>query len=367
MTNMPYTIATLGSHSALDVCSGAKTHDFSTLVVAAKGREKTYTQYYKSEADSNTGCVDTVLLLNNFKEILTPSVQAELNQANSIFVPNRSFEVYINDYDAIETEFKVPIFGNRFLLRCEERAGKITQYDLLKKAGIRMPRQFKTPAEIDRLCIIKTVQKQRPIERAFFFAKNPQEYQQIWTQLVESGFIDEHSQPLIEEYCLGVQVNLNFFYSPLNQRLELLGTDTRRQTNISGLVTLPARDQLKLPEDLVISFEEAGHVAVTILESMLEEAFALGERFVAATQQLASPGIIGPFSLQASIVTGERKKEFVVFDVSPRMPGSPGIAATPYSGYHFRRPVTVGERVAMEIKRAVKEDALSLITSSVRI
>ena len=44
----------------------------------------------------------------------------------------------------------------------------------------------------------------------------------------------------IEEYVLGAHVNFNFFYSPLHRRLELLGTDTRRQTNISGLANVPA-------------------------------------------------------------------------------------------------------------------------------
>ena len=41
------TIAVLGSHSALDVCRGAKDLGFQTLVIAEKGREKTYSIYYK--------------------------------------------------------------------------------------------------------------------------------------------------------------------------------------------------------------------------------------------------------------------------------------------------------------------------------
>jgi len=41
-----YTIAVLGSHSALDVCRGAKDLGFKTLVVVQKGRDKTYAKYY---------------------------------------------------------------------------------------------------------------------------------------------------------------------------------------------------------------------------------------------------------------------------------------------------------------------------------
>ena len=42
------TIGVLGGHSGLDVCRGAKKHGFNTIAVCQKGREKTYTKYYKS-------------------------------------------------------------------------------------------------------------------------------------------------------------------------------------------------------------------------------------------------------------------------------------------------------------------------------
>lgn len=355
------TIVTIGSHSALDICRGAKTQGFSTLVVTEEGREKTYSRWFATQ--KNLGCVDATIPLKHFRDILEPTVQKKLKRHNVVFVPNRSFEVYINDYDAIETRFSVPMFGNKFLLRTEERAGKLTQYDLLREAGIRIPRQFDNPNQIDRLVIVKTYQKERSYERAFFFAQSPKEFHAAWKQLTKSGLINDTKNPLIEEYVVGVQVNLNFFYSPLSGRLELLGTDTRRQTNVAGLVNLPARDQLRLPETLTPSFEEAGHIAVTILESLLEPAFTLGERFVSATQKLCPPGIIGPFSLQACVVPEKTKKEFVVFDVSPRMPGSPGISATPYSAYLFGKPMSVGERIALEIREAIKKRKLDQVTS----
>src|SRR5947207_2233855 len=87
-------IATLGSHSALDVSRGAKDEGFSTLVVAEKGREKTYNHYYKSQQE--LGCVDTCLVLNKFDELLTPKVQDQLKAQNVIFVPNRSLEAYLH-------------------------------------------------------------------------------------------------------------------------------------------------------------------------------------------------------------------------------------------------------------------------------
>ncbi|MDP3994325.1 MAG: DUF1297 domain-containing protein, partial [bacterium] len=160
-------------------------------------------------------------------------------------------------------------------------------------------------------------------------------------------------EAVIEEFVMGVHVNFNYFYSPLKKRLELLGTDTRRQTNIEGLQKLPAVYQREVLRNLEIKYEEAGHIAVTILESMLEKVFEMGERFVRASQKMFPPGIIGPFALQSIITPGPPKKDIVVVDVSPRVPGSPGITATPYGEYLFGRPVSVGERIAMEIKEAI--------------
>ena len=97
--------------------------------------------------------------------------------------------------------------------------------------------------------------------------------------------------------------------------------------------------------------EEAGHIAATLTESMLEKAFEMGERFVAAAAAEYPPGVIGPFALQCVIVAGP-PKEFVCYDVSLRIPGSPGTRYTPYSAYRWGRDVAVGERIAMEIVMA---------------
>lgn len=359
------TIAVLGSHSALDVCRGAKDEGFKTLVIVEAGRDKTYEKYYKTKG--KVGCVDEVLYVDKFKDILSPAVVKKLKAKNVIFVPNRSFEVYVGDYDAIENDFKIPMFGNRKLLRIEERTEKPNQYDLLEKAGIRYPKIFKNPKDIDRLVIVKAAEKQRGFERAFFLASSPGWYKLESEKLIKGRVItkkDLHAAT-IEEFILGVQVNFNFFYSPINRRLELVGTDTRRQTDIEGILKLPVKQQTELFKDPKIypQYEEAGHIAVTVLESMLEPAFEIGERFVKAAKETKPPGVIGPFSLQAHITPGPPKKEIIVFDVSPRMPGSPGITATPYSKYLFGESLSMGRRVAMEIKEALAKKQIKKITT----
>ena len=359
--NREYTVAVIGSHSALDVCRGAKDEGFKTLVIVEKGRDKTYAKYYKSIG--NLGCVDDVLYVGKFKDILSENVQKILARKNCIFIPHRSFEVYLNDYDAIEKKFKVPIFGNRYLLRFEERTEKPNQYDLLQKANIKFPKIFKTPADIDRLVIVKAQQEKVSFERGFFFASSPREFKRQAKKRIASGLLSKRgiAQAVIEEFIVGVAVNFNFFYSPISKRLELVGTDARRQANLDGVLRLPVPQQEEVLKYIEVTFKEMGHFAVTLPESLIEDAMEIAERFIKITQKICPPGIIGPFALQSLIRPVFPKLEIVIYDVAPRVPGSPGISATPYGNYLYGRPVSMGRRVAMEIKRAIESNKLSKI------
>ncbi|HUD19380.1 MAG TPA: DUF1297 domain-containing protein [Patescibacteria group bacterium] len=358
------TIAVLGSHSALDVCRGAKDEGFATLVIAQKGREKTYTDYYRSH--NSLGCIDTCIVVNDFHDMLTKNIQKQLQQRNAILIPHRSLEAYLNfDYHAIENDIHIPIFGNKFLLKIEERKTKPNQYDVLHAAKIRYPRHFNSPDEIDRLCIVKVAERERTYERAFFLVSSFKDYTKKSKELIRIKKISKAAldSQVIEEFILGTPVNFNFFYSQINNRLELMGTDTRRQTNLDGFLRVPAMYQDTVLASSPLTFEESGHIAVTVLESMLEKAFALGEAFVKATRILYPPGVIGPFALQSIITSGPPKKDIVVIDVSPRMPGSPGIASGPYSGYLWGASMSAGRRVALEIKEAIHSKQLKKIVT----
>src|SRR4030042_6695441 len=187
------------------------------------------------------------------------------------------------------------MFGNRFLLRLEERTEKPNQYDLLKWAGIQFPRRFTSPKEIDRLVIVKAQQEKVAFERGFFFASSPQDFQREAKKRIASGLISKKGldDATIEEFVVGTSVNFNFFYSPVNKRLELVGTDTRRQTNLDGFLRLPAPQQIEALKYLEVTFKEMGHTAVTLPESLIEEAMETGESFVKTTQEKFPPGIIG--------------------------------------------------------------------------
>ncbi len=355
-------IGTLGGHSALDVCRGAKLEGFESVVVAQKGREKTYTKYYKNTGER--GCVDHVIVVDSFKDIAKPEVQKQLRDLNVVFVHSRYFWVYC-DFDQIENDFLVPIIGNRVLVRKEERDEEKNQYFLLHEAGIKIPKQFSDPRDIDRLVLVKAAEASRGYERAFFLVSSFAEYKKRSTELLKSGYITKESlaAAVIEEFVVGPQLNLNFFYSPLTDSLELVGTDTRRQTNIDGILRMTAPEQIEVLKHVQPKYIENGHQAITIKESLVEKAYEAGESFVAAVKKHYPPGMIGPFALQGAITAGPPSEELFVFDVSMRMPGSPGTMFTPYTGYMYGENMSVGQRIARELKIALERGNLdSLLT-----
>jgi len=140
-----------------------------------------------------------------------------------------------------------------------------------------------------------------------------------------------------------------------------MGTDARRQTNLDGILRLPATEQIEVLKHINPKYVETGHFTVTVKESLLEKIFELGERFVAAAKKEHPVGIIGPFALQGAVIAEEGKEDIVIFDVSMRIPGSPGTLFTPYSGYLYGFSISYGERIALEIKKAVEEGKLDLI------
>jgi len=251
------------------------------------------------------------------------------------------------------------------MLKLEERDVPKNQYYLLEKAGIRFPKLIKSPKDIDRLVIVKVNEAIRGYERAFFYATSLDDYKKKSDELLKKKMITKEAldQAVIEEYVIGAQVNFNYFYSAVDDELEIMGTDTRRQTNLDGLIRLPANEQLEVLKYMKPKIIETGHIAATTKESIIEKIFVLGEKFVATTKKECPPGIIGPFALQGAIAADKGKEEMVVFDVSMRIPGSPLTRFTPHSGYLYGDSISYGERIAMEIKKAIEKNKLKEIVT----
>ncbi|MEM2940007.1 MAG: DUF1297 domain-containing protein [Thermoproteota archaeon] len=322
------TIGVLGSHSAEEVGVSAKSLDFKTLVVCQKGREELYAKY-------NKHLFDHVILLEKFSDMVREDVQEELRRLNTIFIPNRSFSVYVG-YNNIENNLRIPIYGNRMILRAEERSEERNQYWLLEKAGIKTPRKFDKPEDIDRLAIVKVQQRKKPLERAFFYASSPEEYYRRAEELLKKDVISEEGlkKARIEEYVLGQKFNANFQGWALKDAFgdfDLLGFDDRKQTNLHGLLSLPAKDQISL--NIPVKNEEVGHYGLTMRESLKPLVYKAAEKFRRVCEEEYPPSIIGLFALQGAMAYDtndpeQKRLEFYVFDVSPRIPGCPCVGPT---------------------------------------
>jgi len=337
-------IGSLASHSMLDIARGAKDEGFRTLAICKKGREQTYSKYFKFRVrgKESIGCIDEIIILNDWKEIVKEDIVKKLITSNTIIIPHRSLEVYLG-YDIIENSFNVPLFGNRKLLRAEERTGpyKIerNQDYIVKLANISTPKKFTRPEEIDSPVIVKATKAtgERHFTREFPIVSSLKEYEAKCKELVNKGKTEEEKKAIeenfraapIEEYINGEKINLNFFYSKVHEGLELLGTDTR----------------LQFPNG-----EELAHIPLSLRESLLEKALEMGKKMVEITKKIFSPGIIGPFALQT---IADENENLLVYDVSFRIPGSPDTEVTPYTKYLYGQPISFGRRIAKEIKDAI--------------
>ncbi len=363
-------VGMIGSHSALDVCDGAKDEGFVTVAVCQRGRHKTYADYFRAHYDKRgrlvRGMVDEVVMYEKYARIMHPREQERLRRDNVLFVPNRSFTSYV-DLKQIEEEFMVPMFGNRAMLRTEEREETRSYYWLLEKAGLPFPEKVEDPRDIDSLVIVKLHHAKKRLERGFFTAASHKEYSDKSRLLLKQGVItkEDLAAARIERYIVGPVFNLDMFYSPIERegsKLELLGVDWRFETSLDGHVRLPAPQQMTLLEDQRWpEYTVCGHNSATLRESLLEGAFKLGETFVRATKEHYRPGIIGPFCLQTCV---DKDLRFYIYDVAPRVGGGTNVHMSvghPYGNALWRRPMSTGRRVAMELRRAIEMDKVKRV------
>jgi 5-formaminoimidazole-4-carboxamide-1-(beta)-D-ribofuranosyl 5'-monophosphate synthetase len=362
-------IGVLASHSALDVCDGAVEEGFRTHAVCQDGREKTYTDYFRAQRENGKlvrGIVDTVDVYAKFNELLKPANQKKLTDDNVIFIPNRSFTSYCG-IEEIENNFKVPMLGSRNMLRTEERGLEQDYYWLLEKAGMPFPEKLASPEDIDCLVMVKLPHAVKKLERGFFTAASYGEFKQKSDSLLKQGVITKEalSGARIERYIVGPVFNLDMFYSPIEEemsKIELLGVDWRFETSLDGHVRLPAPQQMTLNEEQVTpEYTVCGHNSATLRESLLENVFELAEKFVKASKKYYDPGIIGPFCLQTCV---DKDLNFYVYDVAPRVGGGTNVHVSvghPYGNTLWRKSVSTGRRMAMEVRRAIEMGKLDEI------
>lgn len=337
MPNSKYQVATLGSHSSLQILKGAKDEGFSTLVITTPDRKSFYERF---------PFIDKYVIIDKFANF--PQVDQELKQQNTILVPHGSFVAYLG-IDG-NKKIQTPCFGNKKILDWE--ADREKQMEWLRAAEIRVPRQFRNGDTIDRPVIVKSYGAAGGV--GYFVAHNQADFEKKIQQFGRKDFI-------VQEYIIGVPVYLHFFYSPLENKVELLSIDRRYETNVDSLGRLPLAHQESIP--ITPSFVVVGNSPLVIRESLLPEAYAMAERLVETSKKMIDPqGMFGPFCLE-TIVTPEQ--HFYTVEVSCRIVAGTNlfIPTSPYAALLYDEPMTTGRRVAREIKLAIKQDRLSEVTN----
>lgn len=330
-----YKIATLGSHTALQILKGAKDEGFETICICHKGSTRPYESF---------GVADQIIEIENFSDFFR--VEKDLIQQNAIIIPHGSFVSYIG-FERMK-ELKVMHYGTKGILEWESDRVKERQW--LEKSGLKLPKIFKSPEEIDRTVIIKFHGAKGG--RGYFIANNPAEfYQNI------KSYSEEHDY-VIQEYIVGVPMYAHYFYSPLTNELEVMGFDKRYESNADSIGRIAARDQLDV--HILTSYTITGNMPIVIRESLLPAIFSMGEKVVETSRELVGKGLFGPFCLEAIIDTN---LNFFVFEISARIVAgtNPYIDGSPYTWLRYNEPMSTGRRVARDIKTAIEQNMLEKV------
>jgi 5-formaminoimidazole-4-carboxamide-1-(beta)-D-ribofuranosyl 5'-monophosphate synthetase len=336
------TVATLCSHSSLQIFHGARTEGFRTLGLSVGPPQRFYDAFPKAKPDS-------FLEVPTAKQIV--GVTDRLRAEGCVIVPHGSFVEYVGP----ETfhSLDVPVFGNRAVIAWE--SDREQERIWLESAGVPMPRRFASPEEVDGPAIVKYYGAKGG--KGFFLAKNREAL---------DGF-KPTGPHVIQEYVLGTRYYVHFFYSPLRQdgyrvgpgSLELLGMDRRDEANIDELYKLGAHEEL-LKAGIRPTFVVTGNVPVVLRESLLPKIFDVGARIVERSLELFG-GMVGPFCVEG-IMTEEL--EFKVFEISTRIVAGTNlfVSGSPYSDM-VEPGLSMGRRIALELKRAGRDGRLNEILS----
>ena len=338
-------VATLGSHCALQVLKGAKDEGLGTILVCEKKREKLYKRF---------PFIDELVIVDSFKEILEEKCQSILKARDSVLIPHGTLIAQM-DSDEIES-IKTPMFGNKWILRWE--ANRERKEELMRKADLPVPKPVADPKDIDKLVIVK--RQGAAGGKGYFMAATQKDYNTKRDQMISKGVISQDETLYIQEYVGGVLAYLQFFYSPLRDELEFFGADQRHESDIEGLARIPSEQQLKT--DRVPSFNVIGNSPLVLRESLLDEAYTMGENFLRAAKQMVPPGMNGPFCIEGVY---DDEARFTSFEFSARIVAGTNIYmdGSPYYTLLFDEPMSMGRRIAREIGNAVKSGQLKEITT----
>ncbi|MBA4336943.1 5-formaminoimidazole-4-carboxamide-1-(beta)-D-ribofuranosyl 5'-monophosphate synthetase [bacterium] len=328
-----YKIATLGSHSALQILKGAKDEGFETICICMKGKTKPYESYKVA---------DRIIEIDKFDEFFT--LQDELIKEKAIIIPHGSFVSYIGPKRM--NDVKVMHYGTKGILEFESDREKEREW--LLDAGCRMPRIFDKPEDIDVPVIVKFHGANGG--KGYFVANSPEDFYE------GIKHYPGNEKYVLQEYIVGVPMYTHYFYSPLTEELEIMSFDKRYESNADSIGRISAQDQLDAK--IKTSYTITGNMPLVIRESMLPDVFEMGENVVKASRKLVGKGLYGPFCLEAIV---DPNLNFYVFEISARIVAgtNPFVHGSPYTWLRYDEPMSTGRRIARDIKMAIEQDRLA--------
>ena len=338
-------IATLGSHCSLQVLKGAKDEGLKTLLVCEKKRERLYKRF---------PFIDELIIVDSFKEVLDQKCQSILEENDAVLIPHGTLVAQMSS-EEIES-IKTPVFGNKWILRWE--SDREMKEKLMREAKLPMPEPVTDPSQIQKLVIVK--RQGAAGGKGYFMAANEEDYNSKRNQLISEGIISNDEPLYIQEYAAGVLAYLTFFYSPLKEELEFFGVDQRHESDIEGLGRIPAEQQMKTKK--IPSFNVIGNSPLVLRESLLDEVYKMGESFVEAAKKIVAPGMNGPFCIEGVY---DENAQFTSFEFSARIVAGSNIYmdGSPYYSLLFNETMSMGKRIAREVKTATESNQLDKITT----
>ena len=338
-------IATLGSHCALQVLKGAKDEGFKTILICEKKRERLYRRFK---------FIDKLILVDSFLEVSESKCESLLKENNSILIPHGTLIAQMKQ-EQIES-IQTPIFGNKHILGWE--SDRLLKEQLMKEAKFDLPKSISSPKEIESLVIAK--RHGAAGGKGYFLASSQEEYNKKRDNLINQGLILGDSDLYLQEYSSGVLAYLQFFYSPIEKEIEFFGVDKRHESDIDGLARIPAENQLKSND--IPSFNVIANSPLVLRESLLDNVYTMGENFVEASGKLVPPGMNGPFCIEGVY---DQDGQFKVFEFSARIVAGTNmyVNGSPYTTFIYDEPMSMGRRIAQEIKKAEEQNKIDVIVT----
>jgi 5-formaminoimidazole-4-carboxamide-1-(beta)-D-ribofuranosyl 5'-monophosphate synthetase len=336
-------ISTICSHSALQIFHGAKQEGFRTIGITKSEVKEFYDAFPNASADE-------YIIVSDYREILKPAFQNNLVKENAIIIPHGSFVEYVGA-DAIQQVLYVPLFGNKTSLKWESNRDRLGQW--IQASGLRFPKEYSSTEEIEGLAIAKLGGAKGG--KGYFLVSKGKKVSKDYT---------------LQEYVVGVRYYPHFFYTPLSRTglaagegsIELLSIDKRIESNIDEIYRLGMTRNELTEYGIIPSFVVTGNMPVVVREALLPKLMTMGRRIVESSLKLFYPGIVGPFCLE-TICTPSL--EFVTFEISARIVAGTNLypIGSPYSPYIYDEPMSMGRRIASELRLAIKKNMLEKIVS----